>query len=169
MFPWMMTALPLQAIKVAHMVRPNVELDFGSFHVPEPAEAGFTLLEVMVAVAIIAIAFVSLLGSQSQSISIATISRFETTASMLARMKLAEIESGGFEELSGTEGDFENDFSEFHWQTEVSELTEDETGIVGAGEMLKVLDLTISRGDDENMLYRVRSVVMAKIEPVEKT
>ena len=168
MFPWMMTALPLQAIKVANMVRPNVELEFGSFHVPEP-EAGFTLLEVMVAVAIIAIAFVSLLGSQSQSISIATISRFETTASMLARKKLAEIESGGFEELSGTEGDFENDFSDFHWQTEVSELTEDETGIVGAGEMLKVLDLTIGRGDDENMLYRVRSVVMAKIEPVEKT
>lgn len=162
-----MTALSLQAIKVANMARPNVELQLGSFHVPEP-EAGFTLLEVMVAVAIIAIAFVSLLGSQSQSISIATISRFETTASMLARMKLAEIEGGGFEELSGSEGDFENDFTDFHWQTEVSELTEDETGIVGAGEMLKVVDLTVSRGGDENMVYRVRSVIMTEIKPVEK-
>ena len=167
MFPWMMTALPLQAIKVVKMVWPNLELEFGYFHVPE-LETGFTLLEVMVAVAIIAIAFVSLLGSQSQSISIATISRFETTASMLARKKLAEIEIGGFDELSGAQGDFENDFTDFHWQTEVSELTEDETGIIGLEEMLKVVDLTVSRGDDENMVYRVRSVIMAKIEPAEK-
>jgi len=50
----------------------------------------------------------------------------------------------------------------------VSELTEDETGITGAGEMLKVVDLTVSRGIDENMVYRVRGVVMAKIKPVEK-
>ncbi|MCI5167776.1 MAG: type II secretion system protein, partial [Candidatus Electrothrix sp. GM3_4] len=34
------------------------------------SQTGFTLLEVMVAVAIISISFVSLLGSQSQSISI---------------------------------------------------------------------------------------------------
>ena len=167
MFPWMMIGLPLQEIKVVNMVRPDAEPDTGCFHVPE-SEKGFTLLEVMVAVAIIAIAFVSLLGSQSQSISIATISRFETTASMLARMKLAEIEIEGFEELSGTQGDFEDDFSDFHWQTEVSELTDDVTGITGSGEMLKVVDLTVSRGNDENMVYRVRTVVMATIKPAEK-
>ena len=162
----MMTALSQQIIEEANMVRPKVELRFESFYVPGP-ETAFTLLEVMVAVAIIAIAFVSLLGSQSQSISIATISRFETTASMLARTKFAEIQGGGFEELIGSEGDFENDFTDFHWQTEVSELTEDETGIVGAAEMLKVVDLTVSRGDDKNMVYRVRSVIMAGIEPGE--
>ena len=134
----------------------------------QESEAGFTLLEIMVAVAIIAISFVSLLGSQSQSISIATISRFEITASMLARQKLAEIQTADFEELSTAEGDFEDDFTDFHWQTEVSELTEDETGITGAGEMLKVVDLTVSRGIDENMVYRVRGVIMAKIKPVEK-
>ena len=134
----------------------------------QESEAGFTLLEIMVAVAIIAISFVSLLGSQSQSISIAAISRFEITASMLARQKIAEIQTADVEELSSAEGDFEDDFVDFHWQTEVSELTEDETGITGAGEMLKVVDLTVSRGIDENMVYRVRSVVMAKIKPVQK-
>jgi general secretion pathway protein I len=151
----MMTGLPLQVIKVVNMAGPA-------------GESGFTLLEVMVAVAIIAISFVSLLGSQSQSISIATISRFETAASMLAKKKLAEIGSSAAGDLSGSAGDFEDDFSDFHWQTEVNDLTEEETGIPGAEDMLKVVDLVVSRGDDENMVYRVRTVVMARIEPVEK-
>ena len=137
-------------------------------HRVRKSEAGFTLLGIMVAVAIIAISFVSLLGSQSQSISIASISRFEITASMLARQKLAEIQAADFEELSTDEGDFEDDFVDFHWQTEVSELTEDETGIIGADEMLKVVDLTMSRGDDENMVYRIRSIIMAEIKPEKK-
>jgi len=155
-------------IKIVKMVGPNREKRFIRSDTSKSA-AGFTLLEVMVAVAIIAIAFVSLLASQSQSISIATISRFETTASMLARMKIAEIESGGFDALSGSEGDFEEKFSQFHWQTEVRDLTEDETGIVGTGEMLKVVDLTVSMGEDENMVYRVRTVIMGEITPAEKT
>ena len=134
----------------------------------QESEAGFTLLEIMVAVAIIAISFVSLLGSQSQSISIAAISRFEITASMLARQKMAEIQTADFEELSTAEGNFEDYFADFHWQTEVSELTEDETGITGAGEMLKVVDLTVGRGIDENMVYRIRSIMMAEIKPVKK-
>ena len=153
------------------LVRPNIEhgrLLVQKSGAPLIACAGFTLLEIMVAVAIIAISFVSLLGSQSQSISIATISRFEITASMLARQKLAEMHTADFEELSTDEGDFEDDFDDFHWQTEVSELTEDETGITGAGEMLKVVNLIVSRGIDENMVYRIRGVVMAKIKPVEK-
>ena len=132
------------------------------------SEAGFTLLEIMVAVAIIAISFVSLLGSQSQSISIAAISRFEITASMLARQKLAEIQLADFEELTAAEGDFKDGFEDFHWQVEVSELTEDETGITGTADMLKVVDLTVSRNTDENMVYQVRSIVMAEIKPVQE-
>jgi general secretion pathway protein I len=131
-------------------------------------EAGFTLLEVMVAVAIIAIAFVSLLSSQSQSISVATLSRFETTASMLAGQKLALLQVARFEEVTSAEGDFEEEFSDFHWQTEVAELSADESGISGSGEMLKVVDLTVSRGDDAAMVYRIRTVVMAAIQPAKR-
>ncbi|NIP42655.1 MAG: type II secretion system protein, partial [Gammaproteobacteria bacterium] len=41
---------------------------------------GFTLLEVMIAVALIAIALTTLLGSQSQSVSFANSAKFETMA-----------------------------------------------------------------------------------------
>ncbi len=79
-------------------------------------QAGFTLLEMMVSVTIIAIALVTLIGSQSQSVSIATISRFDTTASLLAREKMTELALGGFDDLSSGDGDFGEDFPEYTWQ-----------------------------------------------------
>ena len=54
---------------------------------------GFTLLEVMIAMAILAITLVALYQSQSQSISMATDSRFLTTASLLAQTRMAEIDA----------------------------------------------------------------------------
>jgi len=128
-------------------------------------EAAFTLLEVMVAVAVIAISFAALLASQSQSLSIAAASRFETTASLLARQKLTELAAAGFDSLIGGSGEFTEGFAEYRWQTEVSELTEDETGIKGSGGMLKLIELTVSR--DERETFSVRTLVMAKIEPAE--
>jgi len=128
-------------------------------------QAGFTLLEIMVAVAIIAIAFVSLLGAQSQSISMASIARFETMASLLAEQKLAEIQVADFADLHSEEGDFDDDFSDFHWRVEVTEPTEDETGIIGSAGMLKVVDLTISRASDSS--YQLRTLVMRDIKPVQ--
>ena len=135
------------------------------FHVLR-SQTGFTLLEIMVAVAIIAIAFVSLLGSQSQSISMASISRFETMAALLAGQKLAEIQISGFADLHSDEGDFKDDFSDFHWKSEVRELSEDEIGISGADGMLKAVDLTISTGGGDSV-YRLRSLVMREIKPAQ--
>ena len=55
--------------------------------------SGFTLLEVMIAMAIIAIALVAVFGSQSQSLSLANEAKFSTTAALLAQSKMAEIET----------------------------------------------------------------------------
>jgi type II secretion system protein I len=55
------------------------------------ANKGFTLLEVMIAVALIAIALTTLLGSQSQSVSFANSAKFETTAALLAQSKMSEM------------------------------------------------------------------------------
>ena len=50
-------------------------------------------MEVMLAMAILAIALVSVFQSQSQSISMAADSRFLTTAALLAQSKMAEVEA----------------------------------------------------------------------------
>ena len=52
---------------------------------------GFTLLEVMIAMAILSITLVAVFQSQSQSISMAGSSRFLTTASLLAQSRMVEI------------------------------------------------------------------------------
>ena len=83
-------------------------------------EKAFTLLEVMIAVSIIAIALVALFGSQSRSLSQATEAHFNNVAPMLASLKLAELQSGIIP-LENDEGSFEDDFSGYTWKIEVSD------------------------------------------------
>jgi len=85
---------------------------------------GFTLLEVMVAVAILSITLVALLGSQSRSLSLATEAKFNTVASMLALAKLAEIESG-LTPLESDSGTFGDDFPGFAWEIETTDAGAD--------------------------------------------
>src|SRR4030042_4550231 len=54
---------------------------------------GFTLLEVMIAMAILAISLVAVYQSQSQSVSMAANSRFLTTASLLAQSRMAALDA----------------------------------------------------------------------------
>lgn len=79
---------------------------------------GFTLLEVMIAISILAIALTALLGNQSQSLRLAEESRFAFTASLLIKEKLADFQISG-EELSSTEGDFGDDYPGYFWSVEV--------------------------------------------------
>ncbi|MHB8790961.1 MAG: type IV pilus modification PilV family protein [Desulfobulbaceae bacterium] len=125
-------------------------------------QRGFTFLEVMVAVAILAIAFVTLIGSQSQSVSVAGESRFRVMAALLAQQKLAELESMDFEDVSGGEGDFGEEYPSYGWRAEVMDLGEDDTGIKEGDDLLKAVDLTIRQG--ESRTYAVRALVMRRPE-----
>ena len=78
--------------------------------------AGFTLLEVMVAMAIIAIALTAVFGSQSQSLTLASEAKFSTTAAFLAQSKMAEIEAQKPEDLTSDSGDFGEDFPGYLWE-----------------------------------------------------
>ncbi|MCG6944695.1 MAG: type II secretion system minor pseudopilin GspI [Deltaproteobacteria bacterium] len=81
---------------------------------------GFTLLEVLVAVAILAIAMVAILKANVQNLDSLTKSREMTTASLLASSKLAEIEAAGVANWSESQGDFGEDYPEFTWQVETT-------------------------------------------------
>ena len=118
------------------------------------ASQGFTLLEVMVAVSIMAIALVAVFGSQSQSISLASEAKFSTTAAFLAQSKMAEIEAGLGEGLASDSGDFGDDFPGYFWELEVSDVASGDVGDIS--EHLKQIDLAISWGEDSPYQYRLR-------------
>lgn len=82
---------------------------------------GFTLLEVMIAMAILAIALVAVYRSQSQSISMAGDSRFLTTASLLAQSRMAELDSADPAGIRSEGGDFGKDFPDYKWEVEIEE------------------------------------------------
>ena len=84
------------------------------------SRAGFTLLEVLVAVAILAIAMVAILKANVQNLDALTTSRETTTASLLAASKLAEIEAAGVANWSESQGDFGEDYPEYTWQVETT-------------------------------------------------
>ena len=84
-----------------------------------PTEGGFTLLEVMLAMSILAIALVAVFQSQSQSISMMARSRFDTAAPLLAQAKMAEIEATASGEVTSDSGDFGDRYPGYSWSFEI--------------------------------------------------
>lgn len=77
---------------------------------------GFTLLEVMIALAIIGGALLTLICSLNYHLSIADRHEELTVASLLAKEKMADVELAP----SSTSGDFEAPFEAYHYQTALS-------------------------------------------------
>jgi general secretion pathway protein I len=126
--------------------------------------AGFTLLEVMIAVSLIAIAVVTLFGSQSQSVSLVTVAKFDTMASLLAQRKLTELSLQEFASINDGEGDFGEDFPGFSWKMKVEELSEKETGLKKAGERLKSVDVQVTMAQDTSQTFALRTILFKKLE-----
>lgn len=89
--------------------------------VSEDPPRGFTLLEIMLAMAILAIAFTAVFQSQSQSISMIGGSRFDTTAPLLAQSEMARIEGIPLQNLSSGEGNFGDTFPDYTWRLDITE------------------------------------------------
>lgn len=106
-------------------------------------QKGFTLLEVMVAVAIIAIALTTLLGSQSQSVYFANSAQFETMAALLAQSKMSELVIEDSFSLSSNNGDFGDDFPGYAWEAKVNDIIVEG---IDVSEYLKQVDLTVTWG-----------------------
>ena len=121
--------------------------------------AGFTLLEVMFALAVIAATLVVVLGSQSQSLSLATETKFTTTAIFLAQHKMAQLEAGNPEDLSADSGDFGEDFPGYRWELEVNDAPDIEPE--GVSDYLGQVDLTVLWGEDSPYQYSVRLYTFA--------
>lgn len=103
-------------------------------------QAAFTLLEVLIALAILAIGYSALLGSQARSLASATEAKFNTQAPLLADSKLAELKSN-WDQAAGGEGDFGDDFPGFTWKFAIEDAD------IGDGEAMKMNDQPLQRVD----------------------
>jgi len=108
----------------------------------------------MVAMAIIAVALTAVLGSQSQSVSLASEAKFSTTAALLAQAKMAEMEARKPDDLTLASGDFGEDYPGYTWELTVGDVYLDEPENVG--NHLKQLDLVVSWGEEGRYAYHLR-------------
>ena len=83
---------------------------------------GFSLLEVLISLCIIAIVLTSVYRLQAQSLDLYGIIRFQTIAPLLAEMKLAEIEADQPDPPDVDSGVFEEISSDLIWDSSVEEV-----------------------------------------------
>lgn len=82
---------------------------------------GFTLLEVMIALAIVGIVLVTLIGLETRTIQLAERQERVTQATLLAQEKMTEIETGAQSLIGveGREGTFEEPYELYRWTLEL--------------------------------------------------
>jgi general secretion pathway protein I len=94
---------------------------------PAAGEEGFTLLEVIIAMTIMVLAFASILAVESNSISATTRAKEANIVAMLARNKMVDleysVEGKTFDEVKKTDaGHFDPPYESYRWETAVKEI-----------------------------------------------
>jgi general secretion pathway protein I len=102
---------------------------------PRP-DAGFTLLEVLVALAILSIAVVSAIQSFAGGLRLLKLSGDHQEATLLADQKIRELVTPEPGTATGTEG-------AFTWERVVTEVEAPDLNIVGASVPWKVFDIVV--------------------------
>ena len=115
---------------------------------------GFTLLEVLIALAIMAIVLVSVYRLHSQTLSMATANRFYTQAPLLAQSKMAQLEASPAGSFSGESGDFGEKFPGYSWSVATEDVPSEILGEIASD--LKRIDVTVTLNENE-YVYSIRS------------
>ena len=120
---------------------------------------GFTLLEVIIAMSIIGIVFVSVFKMQAGNIKLAQREKFYSIAPLLAAKQLALIETD-IMKYDNMSNDFEEEYNGYVWECEISDMDfsdfDDSDSVLNKDSMekFKKITLTIS-GFDKEHKYQV--------------
>jgi general secretion pathway protein I len=114
---------------------------------------GFTLLEIMVAVAIVAIALSAVYKLYSQAFAMNQSSRFYNTAILLAETKLAELSALPPKDLGSDAGSFEDAHADYSWEVTVTPVEAESIAL--SEQALHQIDIVISHeGQGESFSLR---------------
>ena len=132
---------------------PASRIQYPASSIQHPAP-GFTLLEVLIALAIMAIVLVSVYRMHSKTLSMAAANRFYTQAPLLAQSKMAQLEATASEVVSGDSGDFGDGFPGYTWSVSTEDVSPEALG--ESAEDLKRIDVTVFFNENE-FEYTIRS------------
>jgi len=88
---------------------------------------GFTLLEIIICLGLIALVLVAVFHLQAQNLDLQSEAQFMTTATCLLQERLSKIQALETVEEGSTSGDFGKDYPEYTYTQEVSEVPDTET------------------------------------------
>lgn len=115
---------------------------------------GFTLLEMMVAVTIIAIVLLAVYRLHSQTLLMNQSAQFYSVAPLLAQKKLAELATGDGIELLEQTGDFGDDYPGYGWKVDTEPVAVED--LEDTEDRFRRIDLTLTFNGDE-LRYQVRT------------
>jgi general secretion pathway protein I len=114
---------------------------------------GFTLIEVLVALAVLTITLTSIYRLHSQTMMMSSRARFYTLAPALAQSRLADMDRNGIKEAADGTGDFGQAYPGYGWASRIeempSELLQDKPY------HLVQIDITVTRDDQDS--YNLRT------------
>ena len=124
---------------------------------PPRRVAGFTLIEVMVALVIVSLALAGIAASMGQMIDTANTMRDRTFASWIAQNKIAEMRLAGvIPEVGETSGDVDFANASWSWTADVSET--------GVENLLKV-EVTVSYAGFDQPVRQVTGFIGEPVAP----
>jgi len=115
-------------------------------------QKGFTLLEVIIAVAIMGASLAILLGAVNRNLVLASQSKNQSIAQTLAQQKITEIELEGYPEVGQEQGAFE-EFPGFYWYVNI--LPYD---IEQLGTEIRIVMVDIA-WDEGNKVFKVATAI----------
>jgi prepilin-type N-terminal cleavage/methylation domain-containing protein len=90
-------------------------------------DQGFTLLEIIICLGLIALVLVAVFHLQAQNLDLQSEAQFMTTATCLLQERLSQIESLETVEEGTNSGDFGEDYPDYTYTQEISEVPDTET------------------------------------------
>jgi prepilin-type N-terminal cleavage/methylation domain-containing protein len=112
---------------------------------------GFTLLEVMVSLSIIAIALMAVYGNYSHTITMNTDQQFNTVAPLLAARVVADFENRSPANLTDESGNFGPEFDRYQWAAVVETIVAETLGSIA--DDLYSIKIAVSFNNDENVFH----------------